>query len=102
LAGSSPLPVWSKAFGLESSEVKVEKTLDEALQRLKREPGEPVRATVDGMTVEVRVVPDPPVIRSAADVFAEIGPWEGETTEEMLKFLAEARRQGSQRRVEGS
>jgi hypothetical protein len=53
------------------------------------------------MTVEVRVVPGPPVIRSAADVFAEIGPWEGETTEEMLKFLAEARRQGSQRRVDG-
>jgi hypothetical protein len=53
------------------------------------------------MTVEVRVVPDVPISRSAADVFAEIGPWEGETTEEMLKFLAEARRQGSQRRVEG-
>jgi hypothetical protein len=101
LAGSSPLPAWNEAFGLESSEVKVEKTLDDALQRLKREPGEPVRATVEGMTVEVRVVPSPPVIRSAADVFAEIGPWEGETTEEMLKFLAEARRQGSQRRADG-
>ena len=68
-------------------------TLDEALQRLKREPGEPVRATVDGMTVEVRVVSAGPTSRSAADAFAEIGPWEGETTEEMLKFLADARRQ---------
>lgn len=77
------------------------KTLDEVLQRLKREPGEAVRATVQGMTVEVRVVPGPPVIRSAADVFAEIGAWEGETTEEMLKFLADARRQGSHRPVDG-
>jgi hypothetical protein len=77
--------------------VKVARTLDEALQRLKREPGEPVRATVEGMTVEVRVVPGPPVIRSAADVFAEIGPWEGETSQEMLEFLAEARRQVPQR-----
>ena len=34
------------------------KTLDEALQELKREPGQPVRAAL----------------------FAEIGPWEGETT----------------------
>ena len=76
------------------------KTLDEALQRLKREPGEPVRATVEGMTVEVRVVPHVPISRSAADVFADIGPWEGETTEEMLSFLAKARRQGSQRRVD--
>jgi hypothetical protein len=73
--------------------VRVARTLDEALQRLEREPGEPVRATVEGMTVEVRVVPGPPVIRSAAAVFAAIGPWEGETTEEMLKFLGEARRQ---------
>jgi hypothetical protein len=80
--------------------VKVEKTLDDALQRLKREPGEPVRATIEGMTVEVRVVQDVPMVRSAADAFAEIGPWEGETTEEMLSLLAEARRQGSQRRVE--
>jgi len=81
--------------------VKVARTLDAALQRLKREPGEPVRATVEGMMVEVRVVPGPLAIRSAADVFAEIGPWEGETTEEMFKFLAEARRQGSQRLVDG-
>jgi hypothetical protein len=74
LAGSSPLPAWNEAFGLESSEVKVEKTLDEALQRLKREPGEPVRATVEGMTVEVRVVPDTPVGRSAADVSCRARP----------------------------
>jgi hypothetical protein len=84
----------NEAFGLESSEVKVAKTLDEVLQRLKREPREPVRATVEGMTVEVRVIPGPSAIRSAADAFASIGPWEGETTEEMLKFLAEARRHG--------
>ena len=56
------------------------KTIDEALQQLKREPGQPVRAMVEGLTVEVRVVPDLPVTRSAAALFAEIGPWEGETT----------------------
>jgi hypothetical protein len=60
--------------------VKVAKTLDEALQQLKREPGQPVRAMIEGLTVEVRVVPDLPVSRSAAALFAEIGPWEGETT----------------------
>jgi hypothetical protein len=79
--------------------VKVAKTIDEALQQLKREPGQPVRAMVEGLTVEVRVVPDLPVNRSAAALFAEIGPWEGETTDEMLEFLAEARRRGSQRSV---
>jgi hypothetical protein len=84
---------------LQSAEVKVAKTLDEALQQLKLEPGQPVRATVEGLTVEVRVVPDLTVSRSAAELFAEIGPWEGETTDEMLEFLAEARRRGSQRSV---
>jgi len=79
--------------------VKVAKTLDEAFQQLKREPGQPVRATVEGLTVEVLVVPDLPVSRSAAELFAEIGPWEGETTDEMLEFLAQARRHGSQRSV---
>ena len=56
------------------------KTIDEALKQLKREPGQPVRAMVEGLTVEVRVVPELPVSRSAAALFAEIGPWEGETT----------------------
>jgi hypothetical protein len=79
--------------------VKVAKTIDEALQQLKRDPGQPVRAMVEGLTIEVRVVPDLPVTRSAAALFTEIGPWEGETTDEMLEFLAEARRSGSQRSV---
>jgi hypothetical protein len=91
-AGGSPLPAENEAFGLQSAEVKVVKTLDEAVRQLKREPGQPVRATVEGLTVEVRVVPELPVNRSAAELFAEIGPWEGETTDEMLQFLAEARR----------
>ena len=77
----------------------MEKTIDEALQQLRREPGQPVRAMVEGLMIEVRVVPDLPVSRSAAALFAEIGPWEGETTDEMLEFLAEARRRGSQRSV---
>ncbi len=75
------------------------KTLEEAFQQLKRAPAEPVRVTIEGLTVEVRVVPDLPVNRSAAELFAEIGPWEGETTDEMLQFLAESRRRGSQRAV---
>ena len=75
------------------------KTLDEAFQQLKRDPAEPVRATVDGVTVEVRVVPTLPLGRSAAELFAEIGAWEGETTDEMLRFLAAARRSGTQRSV---
>ena len=50
-------------------------------------------------------MPDPlmpselPPAGSAAELFAQVGPWAGETTEEILAILAEARRQGGQRQV---
>lgn len=51
------------------------------------------------MTVELRVIVKPPRGKSAADLFAEIGPWEGESTEELIAFLRDARREGGQRQV---
>ena len=75
------------------------KTLHEAVRQLKRRPNHPVRATVDGMTVEVRVVSPAQDDGSAAELFAQVGAWQGESTEEMLEFLARARRGGSQRPV---
>jgi hypothetical protein len=51
------------------------------------------------LTVEVRAVAEPPAGKSAAELFAAVGPWEGETTEEILAILAEARRHGGQRSV---
>jgi hypothetical protein len=81
--------------------VAVTKTLEEALQQLRGDPDHPVRARVEGMVVEVRVVAEPPPGRSAADVFAEIGPWQGESTEEIMTFLAQARREGASRNVPG-
>jgi len=79
--------------------VTVTKTIEEALQQLREDPDHPVRARVEGMVVEVRVVAEPTRGRSAADIFAEIGPWQGETTEEIMAILAQARREGANRRV---
>jgi hypothetical protein len=78
--------------------VNVRKTLEEALRDLRQEPDRPVRARVEGMVVEVRVVAEVAGGRSAADAFAEIGPWQGETTAEIMAILGEARREGSNRR----
>lgn len=75
------------------------KTLEEVVEELKRDPAHPVRTRIGGLTIEVRAVPEPPAGRSAADLFAEIGPWVGETNEEILAILAEARRHGGQRSV---
>jgi hypothetical protein len=79
--------------------VSVPKTIEEIVEQLRRDPGHPVRATLGGMTVEVRAVPDLQEVASAAELFAAIGPWAGETTEEILAILAKARAQGGHRAV---
>jgi hypothetical protein len=77
----------------------VVKTIEEALEQLKRNPNTPVRTQVGDLTIEVRAVGKGAGERSAASVFAEIGPWEGETTDEVLAILAAARSRGGQRSV---
>jgi hypothetical protein len=74
--------------------------LDEAIQALKRDPTHPVRVRVDEeLTVEVRAV-EPTAVpkRSAADVFRELGRWEGETGAELDALFADVR-QRSNRKV---
>jgi hypothetical protein len=65
--------------------------LDEAIQALRRDPTHPVLVKVDeGLTVEVRAVepanegaPVGAKKKTAADVFREIGRWEGESGAEL-------------------
>jgi len=84
-----------------------ELTIEEAVVALKLDPTRPVRAKVDGLTVELQAVaagpadhsaPQPPAPASgepsAADLLRGIGPWEGETLDELLRFFSRARRQG--------
>jgi len=71
------------------------RTLEDAVQELKRNPGHPIRASLESLTVEVRVVPSIEADRSAAELFAEIGPWQGESTAEILVFLSRARQHSS-------
>jgi hypothetical protein len=55
-----------------------------------RDPVPPVEAIVGDLLVEVRLKAP----RSAAELFNEVGPWEGESTEELWKRLEEERRRG--------
>ena len=68
----------------------IAKNMEEAIEQLRRDPAHPVEAIVGDLCVEVRIRG----LRSAADLFREIGPWEGETTEALWKRLAEERRLG--------
>jgi hypothetical protein len=83
----------------ERGRCSVSKTIEEVVEQLKRDPSHPVRATLGGLAVEVRPVPDLPGDRSAAELFAAVGPWAGETTGEILGILAKARAQGGQHTV---
>jgi len=70
-------------------------SLDEALAELKRDPANAVHARIDGMDVELRAVPpSPPSDEKLGDWMASAGPWQGETEEEILEILREARRAG--------
>ena len=76
-------------------------SIDEAIKALRRDPSQSVRATVGDVTLELRLVSSASQARPAAEAFDEIGPWVGETTEEMLSLLADARRRGGNRTVAG-
>ena len=70
-------------------------SLEEALAKLKRDPANAVHARIDGMDVELRAVPpSPSTDEKLGDWMASAGPWQGETEEEILEILREARRAG--------
>ena len=70
-------------------------SLEEAVAELKRDPRQTVHARVDELEVEIRVVEKPvaPDV-GLGDRMAAAGPWQGETEEEILAILREARRSG--------
>jgi hypothetical protein len=72
-------------------------SLDEAVEALMRDPTHAVRARLGDMIVELRVVPKSPPKpeRSAAEVLREVGPWEGESYEELVELFAGVRQRGS-------
>jgi len=67
-------------------------TLEEALTALKRDPSQPVKAHVDDLDVELRVVGKSKT--PLGDFMAEGGGWKGESPEEILRILRETRAAG--------
>jgi hypothetical protein len=72
----------------------IAKTLEEALMALKHDPSHPVHACVDNLDVELRVVGKAEEMR-LGDFMAEGGGWKGESPEEILRILREARAAGT-------
>jgi hypothetical protein len=91
----------TEAFTCYAGRVSQPLPFEDAIQALKRDPTHPVRVRVDEeLTVEVRAV-DPTATpkRSAADLFRELGRWEGETGAELDALFVDVR-QRSNRKVD--
>ena len=64
-------------------------TIEEAVAELKRAPAHPVRLMLDGIEVELRRPPETAISAGVIDQsnlgdrLAAIGPWEGESTEDI-------------------
>jgi hypothetical protein len=96
-------PLAVKTGGFEQSEgytyqggqgAMVYGTLEEAVEELKKNPDHPVRAHLDSLDVELRAVGAQEAPIRLGDALAQLGPWEGESAEELIERLAEARRAG--------
>ena len=69
--------------------------LERAVAELRRHPEEPVRAHCGDLTVELRAVAcSPSEPRPLGDSLAALGPWEGESADELMARLREARAAG--------
>jgi hypothetical protein len=75
---------------------KIPKTLEEALAKLRDDPSRPVRAQLDELDVELRVVTAQreEAAPGLGDRMAAAGPWEGETADELIRILREGRDAG--------
>jgi hypothetical protein len=69
-------------------------TLEEAIAQLKRDPLHAVRMHVNDVDVEVHLVKGEERKQRLGDFMAEGGGWKGESADEILRFLREAREAG--------
>jgi hypothetical protein len=72
-------------------------TLEEAVEQLKSHPLHAVRMHVNDVDVEVHLVRGEERKRRLGDFMAEGGGWKGESADEILRILREARKAGAPR-----
>ena len=68
--------------------------LKAAVEELKRDPSRPVQAHVDHLDVELRALAPRKRSTDLGKFLADLGPWEGESLDELLERLREARKKG--------
>ena len=79
---------------MEKQETDILSSVEKALRELKRDPIKSVRTRLRGMDIEMRIVDQSPTVERLGDLLASLGPWEGESAEELSQFLAKSRKEG--------
>jgi hypothetical protein len=79
---------------LENQEADILFSVEKALTELEKRPGRSVRARLRGLDIEMRVVNKAPTSVKLGDLLASLGPWAGESAEELSRFLAGSRKEG--------
>jgi len=69
-------------------------TLEDAVDQLERDPLHPVRLHINDVDVEVHLVKTEGTAQRFGDFMAEGGGWKGESPDEILRILREARKSG--------
>jgi hypothetical protein len=75
-------------------EKRISPSLEQALAELKRDPAHPVQARVDGLDVELRILPPHEAQAGVGTRLAAIGPWEGVALDDLMRILREGREAG--------
>jgi hypothetical protein len=68
--------------------------LEQAVAELRKHPAKTVKARCGDFAVELRAISPPAVAGRLGDSLVALGPWEGETTEELMSRLRQAREAG--------
>lgn len=68
--------------------------LKTAVEKLKQDPSRPVQARVDSLDLELRALAPRERPKDVQAFLADLGPWEGESLDELLARLREAREAG--------
>lgn len=69
-------------------------TIDQALVRLRKNPGHPVRVRLADLEVEISVVDKSSRPGRLGERLVALGPWGGETAAEIVELVSETRRIG--------
>jgi hypothetical protein len=68
--------------------------LQAAVEELKKDPSRPVHAYVDSLDLELRALAPKERPADLRVFLADLGPWEGESLDELLTRLRDAREAG--------